>query len=139
MKRRTLLKGLAAGIALSLSPVFLNRARLELVHEQEPEYIITVNAYLNGKLVAIGQNRVVDNGVDMLAETSAPGVTMVTPYRGVPERARRFRFPAGQVVGSIDEVSVDMPGVERQRTVFDQPITVMADEELDVVYEYRRA
>jgi len=112
--RRHFLRSAAAAVAIGLSPVFLNRTRLML--PDELTVTLTIHKVFDDgtkELVALNipQGKIVDNGVNTIS------------YQ--PKWTE-----------TICEVGVSNPQGGLTRHVFDQPITVMDDERLEVVYDW---
>lgn len=104
---------------MALSPAFLNMTRLPELADRaidEGSVTLTIRKILadstRDAMEYVAHNQLVDNGVNTVS------------YR-----------PRGDEL--ISEVGVGGGNARHQRFTFDEPIAVLADEELEVTYEYR--
>ena len=131
MKRRTLLRGIAAAFAIGMSSAFLNTTKLTLaVDLAENESIGTLSVwkvYSDGfkELISSKHIPIVDNGVNQISP----------PYTG---HGKTYKFP---IQGKQNVSEIGVPGAklgEFQRVVFKESISVKEDEYLEMEYHYEQ-
>ena len=76
MRRRSFLRGVVAAFAIGMAPVTLNRVGLDLARDSRPIASGLFRLYRNGELVFEGENCVVDNGVDFVAQLNTQVLSM---------------------------------------------------------------